>query len=88
MLKEEVFVELKKIGFCPYTPSDAVKEEGKSNFLWTYPIKDSTQWFSVKLVEDNGQYFVEAFSNEADKKFVSVNIKDFIQFIKSELINN
>lgn len=88
MLKEEVLIELKKIGFCHYTPPGTTNEEGKSNFLWTYPIKDSTQWFSVKLIEEDGQYFVEAFTNEAGKKNVSVNIKDFIHFIKSELINN
>lgn len=57
------------------------QRDGKVRLTWTYPIEGYNEWFKVLLVLENGQLFIDLFTNPLGDTFDKADISGLLRYI-------
>jgi hypothetical protein len=83
--KEEIYLNLKEIGFTRFENGRKEKRDGKERWIWTYPINGHNDWLTIILVVENEQFLIDRYNNPLGKTFDSKDVAELIEYIRAEI---
>jgi hypothetical protein len=78
MFDEQLKSALHKIGFTGWVHLRKEERDGKVRLTWTYPLGGHKDWFTVLLVLENGQLFIDMLKNPLGDTFDKADINGLI----------
>jgi len=86
MFDRQLKSDLHEIGFTGWAHLRKEQRDGKVRLAWTYPIEGYNEWFKILLVLENGQLFIDMFTNTLDGTFDKADISGLLRYINSVII--
>jgi hypothetical protein len=87
MTKEEIKRELHVIGFTDFEHLRKTQRDGKKRFTWTRPLTNFNNWFTVLLVEEDEQLYIERLENPLGITFERSNVAGLLRYIKENVLH-
>jgi hypothetical protein len=83
MFDKQLKSNLHEIGFTGWVHLIKEQRNGKVRINWTYPVEGYNEWFSVSLILENGQLFIDKFTNPLKDKFEKGDITGLLKYINN-----
>ena len=61
------------------------KRDGKVRLIWIYPLEGKKEWFTVSLVLENGQLYIDLYKNPLGQRFEKDDIKGLLNYIHATI---
>lgn len=82
---EQLKSSLHEIGFTGWVHLREEQRDGKVRLTWTCPIEGHKEWFTVLLVLENSQLFIDLLRNPLGDTFDKADINGLIKYINDVL---
>lgn len=86
MFDTQLKSDLHEIGFTGWVHLHKEQRDGKVRLTWTYPLDGNKEWFTVLLVSENGQLFIDMLRNPLGDTFDKADINGLIRYINDVVI--